>query len=199
MNRKKTLLSLSIMTASLGFSQAAQASDWGCEVLLCLSDPRGPTTENECRPPIEKLWKELAKGNPFPSCELADDSKSGKGSFARQVYEHYDPCPNGTIPVLGAYVTQSNSTSSRDWQRSQYQWASRGVARMGSDEPSDIGARACVGKQIGTYSVRPGGGAGDSPEYISVQVYDAITWQQPKNPRAIDVYIDGALHQRVRY
>ncbi|OWK24242.1 hypothetical protein AJ87_23750 [Rhizobium yanglingense] len=46
----------------------ARADDWGCEVILCLSNPGGATQFTECRPPIEKLWRELAKGNAFPSC-----------------------------------------------------------------------------------------------------------------------------------
>ena len=48
----------------------AHADDWGCQVLLCLADPRGPETEAECVPPIEKLWSELAKGHGFPSCDM---------------------------------------------------------------------------------------------------------------------------------
>ncbi len=46
------------------------ADDWGCQVLLCLSDPRGPETESECKPPIEKLWNALEHGKPFPTCDL---------------------------------------------------------------------------------------------------------------------------------
>lgn len=201
MNRKRLLLVFSIMSASVGYSQAASASDWGCEVLLCLSDPRGPTTESECKPPIEKLWRELAKGHGFPSCAMAGDDKSGTGSFARRVYEHYDPCPTGTVPAVGAYVAQSTSTNRRDWQRSQYQWSStgrNGGSLGGRDGSSDIGPRACVGKPLGTYTVYRGGG--DSGyDNINVQVYESVTWQKPQNPRAIDVYIDSELHHRVRY
>jgi len=46
------------------------ADDWGCQVLLCLADPRGPETESECKPPIEKLWNALEHGKPFPTCDL---------------------------------------------------------------------------------------------------------------------------------
>ncbi|MBY5851219.1 hypothetical protein ELI54_02340 [Rhizobium ruizarguesonis] len=46
----------------------AQANDWGCEVVLCLSNPGGPTQFAECRPPIQKLWRELAEGHSFPTC-----------------------------------------------------------------------------------------------------------------------------------
>lgn len=51
----------------------AKADEWGCQLLLCLSDPRGPTTEKECIPPMERLWRHLAKGGSFPTCALVDD------------------------------------------------------------------------------------------------------------------------------
>jgi hypothetical protein len=46
----------------------ALADDWGCQVILCISNPGGPTQYDECKPPIHKLWSELAKGHPFPTC-----------------------------------------------------------------------------------------------------------------------------------
>lgn len=61
----------------------ARADDWGCQVILCLSNPGGPTQYAECRPPIQKLWRELAKGHSFPAC-------SGVGFQAsRPGYEPY--------------------------------------------------------------------------------------------------------------
>lgn len=51
------------IVAALGFAslytisaQSARADEWGCQVILCLSNPGGPTQYGECRPPIEKLW-----------------------------------------------------------------------------------------------------------------------------------------------
>ncbi|WP_235817756.1 hypothetical protein [Brucella cytisi] len=186
------------MTASIGYSQASFASDWGCEVLLCLSDPRGPTTESECKPPIEKLWRELAKGHSFPSCAMAGDSGSGSGSFARQVYDYYDPCPAGTAPALGVYVAQSTSNDRWEWRRSKDQWSSTGKPG-GRDDSSDIGPRACVADPKGVYTVTSGFGGDHGSDTRRVQVYGSVTWQKPQKPRAIDVYIDGALHHRVRY
>lgn len=48
----------------------AQADDWGCQVTLCLSNPGGPEQYGECVPPIEKLWRALRHGDPFPTCDL---------------------------------------------------------------------------------------------------------------------------------
>ena len=61
----------------------ARADNWGCQVILCLSNPGGPTQYSECRPPVEKLWRWLAKGRSFPTC-------SGAGFQAsRPFYEPY--------------------------------------------------------------------------------------------------------------
>jgi hypothetical protein len=55
------------LAGSLLWAADANASEWGCKVVLCLSNPGGPTEYSECRPPIEKLWKHLAKGGSFPT------------------------------------------------------------------------------------------------------------------------------------
>jgi hypothetical protein len=73
---KKALVSVFVPAVSLasfplGFDSKARADDWGCQVILCLSNPGGATQYAECRPPVEKLWRELAKGHSFPSCSGA--------------------------------------------------------------------------------------------------------------------------------
>ena len=84
----KSLMQAVIAAASLAsfylvFDGKARADEWGCQVILCLSNPGGPTQYAECRPPIEKLWHELAKGHSFPPC-------SGVGFQAsRPRYEPY--------------------------------------------------------------------------------------------------------------
>ena len=45
--------------------QPALASDWGCQVVLCLATPGSPTTYAACVPPITKLWNVLALGGSF--------------------------------------------------------------------------------------------------------------------------------------
>lgn len=67
----------SLTSFSLVFDRKARADDWGCQVILCLSNPGGATQYAECRPPIEKLWRELAKGHSFPSCSGAGFQASG--------------------------------------------------------------------------------------------------------------------------
>lgn len=84
--------------AMLGFinimnTPQAQASDWGCRVLLCASNPAGWQTIATCRPPMEKLIRCLSKTNPcsWPTCPEAGTGGPG--------YEPYAACPTGTSPV----------------------------------------------------------------------------------------------------
>lgn len=74
----------------------AKADDWGCEVLLCLSNPKGPTAVAQCIPPIKKLWRELAKGHAFPTCFMGGGG-GGYGATHRFASANY--CPeNYLIP-----------------------------------------------------------------------------------------------------
>jgi hypothetical protein len=57
-----------MLAAGGGWSAPAAAGDWGCEVLLCLSNPGGPTQYAACVPPIDRLWARLALGGSFPTC-----------------------------------------------------------------------------------------------------------------------------------
>nr|WP_258002325.1 hypothetical protein [Burkholderia sp. WAC0059] len=55
----------------------AHADDWGCQVILCLSNPGGPEQYAECVPPIEKLWTALRHGDPFPTCDFGTGGSQG--------------------------------------------------------------------------------------------------------------------------
>ncbi len=63
--------------------QPAFASDWGCQVVLCLATPGSPTTYAECVPPITKLWNVLALGGSFPTC-------TGVGILTKKVKHGYN-------------------------------------------------------------------------------------------------------------
>lgn len=85
----RNLLPLVSCLALTGIASAAQQpgkmlSDkdtWACEVAMCLSNPSGPTAVAECRPPIEKMQREIAKGNAIPKCPFVqNNSQSGDGS-----------------------------------------------------------------------------------------------------------------------
>ena len=55
----------------------AHADDWGCQVLLCLSNPGGPEQYGACVPPIERLWSALRHGDPFPTCDFGTGDSQG--------------------------------------------------------------------------------------------------------------------------
>jgi hypothetical protein len=65
----------------LGAAPQAKAS-FGCEVLLCLAASAG--TPSECKPPLKKLFKRLAKGKSFPKCKMESgpEGVGGQGNDA---------------------------------------------------------------------------------------------------------------------
>lgn len=66
--------------ATLAMPQKAHASDWGCQVILCLATPGSPTKYAACVPPILKLWRSLS----FPTC-----SEGGVGTSTCKVKDGY--------------------------------------------------------------------------------------------------------------
>jgi hypothetical protein len=164
------LLCVSLYTFS---ASIAHANDWGCEVLLCLSNPDGPTQYGECRPPIERLWSHLAKGRSFPTC-------SGVGFTASK--PRYDPyyCDAGFRLVT--------RTSDRG----------RNEVSCASAEPKVVSDDVCRNDRRGG-----GGGAQGSGHWYfedGRRVCKAIVTARPhirEQPRYVDVTIDGAGRQRV--
>lgn len=86
-----------LYSLALGMSAAAPArASWPCEVALCMSDPRGPTTESACRPPVERALREWARGRTIPACQ----TESGDIAIRRFVL-HWEDCPAGTQMIPG--------------------------------------------------------------------------------------------------
>lgn len=173
-------------------ASSAGASPYGCEVLLCLSNPAsngGPMGVAECVDPVSRLYRDLRKGRSFPRCEEAG-SDAGR-SEARQVIDAYDPCPNALNPAAdGTVVAQGRRDVSRPSRL-----VLTGPARL-SPRTGDGGtsaARACVGEPLGW--IREG--VADSP--VVVGIYARVVWQQAQRPRAIDVFVDGQWRQRVHW
>ena len=64
----------------------SKASEWGCQILLCLSDDWQGTPS--CHPPIYKLIAAMeAPGFNWPTCPQANSSPAK--------YEKYEDCPSG--------------------------------------------------------------------------------------------------------
>ena len=81
----KSLFVLGILFST---AAAARADEFGCTVLLCLSNPAGWTTVSECRAPIQKMLQILR----------------GRGSFV---------CDTGASGVGGVVVSQGRKAADR--------------------------------------------------------------------------------------
>lgn len=78
----------------------AKADTYGCQVMLCMSNPKGPRAEQTCQPPIDRLLRERAKARP-PSWPTCDEAKPTTMVFTSRLY---DDCPAGTS-TLGSDMT----------------------------------------------------------------------------------------------
>jgi hypothetical protein len=188
MGREVNLACLAMMASAI-MPATAHADDYGCKVLLCLADPRGPMTEAECRPPIRQLFRDLAKGKPFPTCTLA--SGPGGRSYASQGYSYYDACPPGTSELAqgdraARYAAGTTPTT----------WTTGIGSGSGLEKENDstLPTKICVGRLLGTAIV------GNGDDRMSVGLYDQVVAIAPAtSARYIDVYVDDKLLRRVRW
>lgn len=186
-----------------GAAISAHADNWGCEVLLCLANPNGPTAASECVPPIKKLWKHLANGHAFPTCALAQGPNGA--SYAKQGYSYYDSCPEGTSALAeGAYAIQYNSTPQFNYFQQHNGQLYTGIGNGDGLQPSagdsylPLPGKVCVGNRVGATTVTQG--SGDSSATYNVEVFDKVIIMDPQgSPRIIDVFIDDKLFRRVRW
>jgi hypothetical protein len=92
----KNRFALITWLAFTGFTSApADASEWGCEVLLCAASS-GPSWRGveSCHPPMEKVISAMKKpGFSWPTCPEGGAGKPG--------YEQYGDCPAGWAPTDG--------------------------------------------------------------------------------------------------
>ena len=150
----------------LGSGQNARADDWGCQVILCLSNPGGPMQYAQCRPPVQKLWSWLARGKSFPTC-------SGVGfQSTRPRYEPYY-CENGYHLVV-SFADRNRKASCVSTSR---QVVKNSLCRHDRDMPLSYierlasarwqlegGQRQCVGYATARPLVR------EQPNYIDVTI-----------------------------
>jgi hypothetical protein len=160
----KVLSALSLMVSLGVVSLPAKADDWGCKVVLCLSNPGGPTQFAECRPPIEKLWKHLRKGRPFPTCSGSDFTTS------RPVHDPYR-CGDGL-----ELVQDDSGVVCRSAERSE------ASANCNSESPSGFEGRASSAQFVvegGQYICRDyayaAAIANEKPRYVDVRMGNGNT------------------------
>ncbi|MBB4571138.1 hypothetical protein [Rhizobium leucaenae] len=154
----------------------ARAEDWGCKVILCLSNPGGPTQYAECRPPISRLWQELAKGRSFPTC-------SGIGFQATQPgYEPYY-CNDGYKLTTGFGGRGEEATCvSAILQKVDERFCSSDKNSASDNHGLVISARW---KRDGRHAECVG--------------YPTLKPLRRTQPHYVDVIIDGVSSQRVWY
>lgn len=210
---KRAFMSTLITACALFASLPAHADDWGCTVLLCLANPNGPQAVAECVEPINRLWDHLRRGRPFPTCQMSDGSNSASaGAYVRHRSTYYDPCPSGTTDLaMGLRASSVHQTHVRtgrfggnDVIVSVY---ASGIGTGDGVSPgyaTNTGASAlppkvCVGTRTGLAYGEELDAEG-MRRVVPVEIYDRVVLLKPNtSPRVIDVYIDNALYQRVRW
>ena len=144
-------LGAALVAGTMFFPSQSRASEWGCQVLLCLSgDWRGTPS---CHPPIYKLI--AAMDNPgfhWPTCPQANSSGAR--------YEPYEDCPAGWTayaPVASEHGGHSLQSMCRAPASNVQQvlngkmWNSNGGLR--GNGHNDSGARTAT-VQIGDKTVQ---------------------------------------------
>jgi len=187
----KRILRVLALPVLMGVSGAASASDFGCQVLLCLANPQGPTAVAECVPPIKKLFRDLAKGKPFPSCTLSNGG-TDTSNFARQTTNYYPTCPDGLTPLpVGETVDTGGGLL-------------KGIGDGEGESPMpmvdgtySLPAMACVGRKTGTRLVELGN---EDRSSVLVSEYDRVQYVQPNaSGNVIEVFMNGRLYNRITY
>lgn len=184
---------------------------WGCELLLCLANPNGWKSVGECRPPVEKYIECSTRKHhkcAMPKCPMA-----GKGNEALRNDDIYDPCAltagyeDAPVGFLYAGKLPPNS----GWRGSVLSRGSSKYNYGGEHESCDsegncqtYASKACVkpsnyeGIAREPYTCYDDDGDRKTC-YRNVKVYSEIKWQAVQSRRAIDVYIEGKLYNRVHY
>lgn len=187
---------------------------WGCELLLCLANPNGWKSVSECHPPVEKYIDcSTKRHNP---CSMPGCPQSGEGNYAQRNDGRYDPCmllgdgyeeaPRGYL-LQGILSSNEFSRSGNRYyakKRSKYNYDGEYESCDGDGHCATVHSKACVkpadyqGIAYERYSCKDSDGYSRTC-YRQVRVYSAISWQNAQPPRAIDVYIEGKLYNRVHY
>ena len=104
---KFVLASLPFLSFPMASAYADDAA-LGCKVLLCAAaSAPGWQSISYCVPPMNQLFKMLAKGDGWPSCPQANASSVR--------YQPYQACPTGTQSYSQSAVNQGNGNSQPAW------------------------------------------------------------------------------------
>jgi hypothetical protein len=148
-NAQPPLAAIVAMAALLALSPLPARAVDGCQVLLCLASPNWKTVA-PCVPPVQQVFKDLAKGKPFPSCSMSGTANNADHAWAKaptfcppqytQVIEGKS-MPTYLCSYAGAIsVTVNGAPFTRTW------W------RFNGDTVTDFSAAAKA--QLGTWDPR---------------------------------------------
>lgn len=175
MNATASRNAVMILAATLCYTiedRPAHADDWGCKVILCLSNPGGPTQFEACRPPIERLWRDLAKGRSFPTC-------SGVGfSVSQPGYEPYF-CSTG-FRLTSRYGDGRQEAACVSLAPREVSSSRCGLGERDGDRD----------RQLPAHWVRVG-------DRLVCKATVTTSPNRREKPRFVDVTIEGAGNQRV--
>jgi hypothetical protein len=208
---KKLVVVIGLAAAGLGVNLEAQASEYGCKVMLCMANPAGPMAEQQCQPPIQQLLREQAKTppEPWPTCE------EGAPATMQPQVRFYDKCPANTSELGDGVVAlqltsaqykamKQNSTgrqlfTSQTTTLNEIQSAMRtGIGEGNSETYATRVAKTCVSKPLGSLDVAEG--QGENAVVKTYPVYEGVSFvDAPTSPRVVDVYIDNKLFKSTRY
>ncbi len=193
----------------------ARADNWGCEVLLCLSNPAGPMAVAQCVPPITRLYQAIFKWrpDPFPTCTMSNGSDSSSGGNYAYVAppSFYDACPSGTTAVeagtyaaVGRTLTPSEQAASPRWRSRSYIMTSGFVAGAGEgagyypSTDNTMPTKVCGGNYLGQTTQTTGTGH-DDYSTIVVKIYDRVVLIDPASDSFnINVMINSSLFRNIR-
>lgn len=208
-----------LATAAAAFTMLAapqaRADNWGCEVLLCLSNPAGPMAVAQCVPPIQRLYRAIFKWrpDPFPTCVMsngADSSSGGNYAYVAPA-SYYDACPSGTTAVssdtyaaVGRPATAAEQAAMRAWARRSFIQTSGTVKGVGDgfgyspNSENAMPTKVCAGNYIGQTTQVIGSGW-DDQTVVTVNVYDRVVLIDPAGDTFnINVMLNHTLFRNIR-
>jgi hypothetical protein len=197
----RKLLTALALTSSFLAPTDARADTWGCEVLLCLSNPAGPMAVSQCVPPITRLYKAIFKWrpDPFPTCMMSNGAdSSSKGNYAYVAPpSYYDACPAGTTALDAGQAGAVGSNAQVMGAVTVGIGDGSGVSPSTGQDSAPMPAKTCVGTLTGRAYFSTGGG--DDRTDTLVNTYDRIVYVNPANTTFnINVVINNSLYRNIR-
>jgi len=208
------LASAAVVVAALTSPQA-RADNWGCEVLLCLSNPAGPMAVSECVPPITRLYHAIFKWrpDPFPTCVMsngADSASTGNYAYVAPP-SYYDACPSGTSAVAsdtyaaaGRPATPAEIAAMPSWAQKSFVMTSgqvKGVGEASEFYPSrdtSMPTKVCAANYLGQ-TTKVIGTSWEDRETITVNVYGRVVLIDPaRDTFNINVMLNSSLFRNIR-